>query len=202
MSRSLQFWMLLLLLAFLPISYFFIDKPLAIAIYHGELTSLWPALNVISLLGKSEIYLFLFLALGLYFRYVQEKPLYERRAWYLLGCVALPFFLGLVLKVVLGRARPELLFSQQIFGFYGLQWTQAYWSCPSGHALTATALLYGLSRLSFRWRYVFLLVALLVMATRLLLLRHYLSDVVFGACLAFVSVAWWTMRYLDPDEIS
>jgi membrane-associated phospholipid phosphatase len=94
-----------------------------------------------------------------------------------------------VVKVICGRARPKLLFADN---FYGFTWgaTQAdYWSFPSGHATTAAALATALFLLWPRGLPLYVVAALLVMASRIILDAHYTSDVIAGAAIG-VATAW------------
>jgi membrane-associated phospholipid phosphatase len=103
--------------------------------------------------------------------------------------IALPGLLADIAKPVFGRARPELLFQAQIFGF---TWSGAHadhWSFPSGHAVTITALATALYALYPPLWPAYLLVALLVAVSRVIIDAHYLSDVIAGAYIGFV-FAW------------
>jgi undecaprenyl-diphosphatase len=94
-----------------------------------------------------------------------------------------------VIKVICGRARPKLLFGDNVYGFtWGA--TQAdYWSFPSGHATTAAALATALFLLWPRGLPLYVVAALLVMASRIILDAHYTSDVIAGAVIG-VAAAW------------
>ena len=121
--------------------------------------------------------------------YYSERDPLVWRAGYVFAAVALPGLLADIAKPVFGRARPELLFQDQIFGF---TWSGAHadhWSFPSGHAVTITALATALYALYPPLWPAYLLVALLVVASRVIIDAHYLSDVIAGAYVGFV-FAW------------
>lgn len=112
-----------------------------------------------------------------------------RRAGYVFAAIALPGILADIAKPVFGRARPELLFRDHIFGF---TWQGAHadlWSFPSGHAVTITALATALYALYPPLWPAYAAIALLVAASRIILDAHYLSDVIAGAYWGFV-FAW------------
>ncbi len=161
---------------FVVFVYQVIDRPLAIYLHQLNIREHLPFLKYFTALGTWLIYVAIFFGAGIYLRYVKKSEA-EKKAWYLLGCIFIPNVIGLVLKVCLGRARPDLLFSSQQFGFYGFEVNQLYWSMPSGHSVTIAALAYGLGIVFPKYFYAFLTVALLVATSRVLLYHHYLSDV-------------------------
>ena len=88
-----------------------------------------------------------------------------------------------------GDARPKLFFSEHISGFTGFGPNANYWSFPSGHSVTAAALAFALCVLYPRWRWAWILAALLIGMSRIGLDTHHLSDVVGGFYIGFVT-AW------------
>ncbi|MGC6403895.1 MAG: phosphatase PAP2 family protein [Candidatus Comchoanobacterales bacterium] len=101
------------------------------------------------------------------------------------------------IKVLFGRARPELLFSRSEFGIYFLKTKSAYWSFPSGHTLTSISLMLSLSMLYPRYRYIFISCFGLISLSRIVLCKHYLSDVIIGGVLgAFISLILFQSWYL------
>ncbi|TAL65182.1 MAG: phosphatase PAP2 family protein, partial [Legionella sp.] len=60
------------------------------------------------------------------------------------------------------------------------QFKDSFWSFPSGHAVTIAAVVSGLGVLIPKYFYYLLAIALLVAASRVMLCRHYLSDVMIG----------------------
>jgi membrane-associated phospholipid phosphatase len=175
--------------------YFFVDKPLAWFCYGIPPGSWLYVPKIISVAGIWYLYVGLFFLLGLFFRYVAKNKLFEGRAWYLFGCVLFPSLLNAFLKVALGRARPELLFTQEIFGFYFFEPNSLYWSFPSGHAVTITALCTGLALLFPRYKIIYWVAIVLVMSSRVVLGRHYLGDVIAGMYLSLLVVGLWTAKY-------
>ncbi len=101
-----------------------------------------------------------------------------------------------VIKILAGRARPDIFFKKGIYGFYGIKWSGYYHSFPSGHSATAFALATSLSLLFPRFSLRFFSLALLFSLSRVLLLKHYLSDV-FGAAALGIMVASATHLLID-----
>ena len=182
-------WLSLATLALFFLSYAAIDEPLA-RYFQGIDPSVKTIFTVVTQFGEGGVYL---VPLGLMIIasvYAGQVRL-AWRAGYVFAAVALPGILADIVKPVFGRARPELLFRDRIFGF---TWQGAHadlWSFPSGHAVTITALATALYALYPPLWPVYLLAALLIAASRVIVDAHYLSDVVAGAYLGFVFA--WTL---------
>ncbi|MBI2785476.1 MAG: phosphatase PAP2 family protein [Legionella longbeachae] len=185
-------WVIVLYTILVILVYYFVDKPLATYFYQFDFINKVPVLKLLTTLGQWIIYIILFVFGGLYFRYIQINSAYEARAWYLLVCLLVANLICLVLKVSLSRARPDLLFTSNEFGFYWFKLNESYWSFPSGHTITVISLAASLSVLFPRYFYTFFIGALLVVATRVLLCRHYLSDVMSAFYISLFIVGFLT----------
>jgi len=177
------------------LSYWFKDQAVATYFHQMDSRESLHVLNILTALGKWKFYIVTLVALIGFFRYIKVNREYEMKSWYVLACVVLTNLVGLVLKISLGRARPELLFSDHIYGFYWFQLKDAYWSCPSGHTLTIIGMASALSVLFPKYFYAFMGVAVLVVLTRVVLFHHYLSDVMIGFYIAILAVGLLT-QYL------
>lgn len=106
---------------------------------------------------------------------------------YLTAQAVLFFLVAYPMKVMVGKARP-------LYGFYriGFSFSDKFHSFPSGHACDAfcsAAFLVCCFSFSKRVKYFILLYAGFISCTRVVLHRHYLSDVAFGALFgAFISI--------------
>ncbi len=94
------------------------------------------------------------------------------------------------LKIVFGRARPYLWLAGDDSGFGFFRYSAKFASFPSGHTTTSVAAALALGAVFPRWRPAFLLAALLIALSRIVLDVHYLSDVIAGALLG-AAVAFW-----------
>ena len=189
--------------------FLYIDQPITIAA-HGaqfengaQFETKFPWLDLLTKFGKIQAYIIgigiVALASELVFKNIHS----ERRACFLLSCLLLSNLVCLVLKVTLGRARPDLYFSEHLYGFYGPHKNPLYWSFPSGHTTTIMALVFGLSALFPRYMIGFILFGSLVAASRILLLQHYLSDVLMASYLALIEVGflyYWLSAYLRDNK--
>jgi lipid A 4'-phosphatase len=199
----------LLLLAVLLLSIAFIDRPVA-RFFHDSDPSLRQVFQFITQFGLSKGYLvitavlFATLRLAAFGARDADEPsargglaatlaLYARRALFVFVAVAASGLVADGIKLVFGRARPKLLFADN---FYGFTWGAAqpdYWSFPSGHTVTVAALGVALYLLWPRGVALYLVVALLVAASRIIITAHYLSDVLIGAVIGG-GIAWAVWR--------
>lgn len=185
----------LIVTAIIVLSYYYIDKPLTQWFSDLALGQRFPVLEGITDLGSVKIYLLLFLGAGLVFRYGVVSPIWESRAWFLSLCTIFPDLVCIVLKIVLGRARPVLWLNEKIYGFYGVKASLGvgasnYWSFPSGHTTTIMGVVFGLSALFPRYWILFVASGTCVVLSRVLLLHHYLSDVIAATYLTLLEVSF------------
>jgi undecaprenyl-diphosphatase len=100
---------------------------------------------------------------------------------YLLLAVLVPILVGELIKWIVGRGRPFVGGEANAFNFSHFSGTSAYASFPSAHAITSAALAFAVAALWPRLRLPMIVYALMIIATRLVLLAHHPSDVVAGA---------------------
>ena len=172
-------------------SYFFIDNPI-MRMVHAYGFETWTIFTLISLLGKFSVLLSIALILWLIYYYVNKiNHFYLNR---LILSLISSNILASLLKIVLGRARPFAYYSDGLYGFYGMKFDPVYWSMPSGHSVTIVtiALITTLLYPRYQWRMLF--VALMVILTRVLLLKHFVSDVIVGVMCAYAAVYWLNIK--------
>jgi membrane-associated phospholipid phosphatase len=130
------------------------------------------------------------------------------RVGFLFVAIAIPSLFDTVIKRLIGRARPMVdsghpdpyLFSPFI-------WRNDYASLPSGHATTAFAVLVAFSTLWPRTRTIFLIYAVLIALSRVVVTAHYPTDVAIGALVGTIGALmvrrWFGLRRLgcslQPD---
>ena len=142
-------------------------------------------------------YIKLLIAVGLLLVIIIDPGL--KRRWIrnlLFVCVScsIAVIVGEGLKFLMGRHRPVMLFDHNQYGLtlFATEWAQN--SSPSGHTLRAFSILTALSLLFRRFTPLFVSIAILVGASRVIVTAHYPSDVLFGAFIGIFS-ALWTYRY-------
>jgi len=190
LKTMLRPWVVVCYLSFMILSFLYFDQPIARFFYGMDLRDKLPFIAWITRLGTGEFYIAGLFLLALFYRYIRPNGIWEIRGWFLWLCVVIPYLICGVLKVCLGRARPELLFDHQLYGFYGPHFINyQYWSFPSGHTTTIMGLVFGLIILFPRYCYAFFFPGLLLVSTRIILTNHYLSDVLTTGYLTFLEVA-------------
>lgn len=102
-----------------------------------------------------------------------------------------------LMKLLLGRARPEKELGPASFTFLGDP-NNGFDSFPSGHTSFAIALALLFGAVFPKLRIPFLVFALLTAFTRIAQARHYPSDVLAAAALAFILVTLLKRRF-GPD---
>ncbi|MBV8133542.1 MAG: phosphatase PAP2 family protein [Alphaproteobacteria bacterium] len=95
-----------------------------------------------------------------------------------------------VLKVLFGRPRPKLLFQSDVYGFTWLSWRPDHWSFPSGHSATIVALMTGLWLFWPQHLLFYILVAVIVCMSRVVVGAHYLGDSLAGALIAVLTTRY------------
>jgi undecaprenyl-diphosphatase len=113
---------------------------------------------------------------------------------YLFFAIALPVASTEIIKYAVGRGRPFVGGKANPFNFAPFTGTEAYFSFPSAHSVTAFALAFGVAAIWPRWRIPAFLYALAIAASRLVMLAHHPSDVVGGAVVGLagaLAVRYW-----------
>jgi lipid A 4'-phosphatase len=176
-------WLSLGCIAGYFIAYVWIDIPLA-----RGLQTIDPATRAIfgfiTRLGEGAVYL-VPVGLLLFWAWLKRERLWTLRAAFVFVTLAVPGIFADIIKPVFGRARPVLLFRENLFGFtWGNPHANA-WSFPSGHSVTVAALAVALYAIYPPAWPAYALLAFFVMASRIILDQHYLSDVIAGFYIGF-----------------
>jgi undecaprenyl-diphosphatase len=131
------------------------------------------------------------------------------RIQFVFFAVLVPVLSGEVIKWIVGRGRPFVGGKADAFHFAHFAGTEAYASFPSAHAITSAALAFAVASLWPRTRIPMIVYAILIAASRLVLLAHHPSDVVAGALVGVVGAMvvryWFVIRRLGfriaPDGV-
>ncbi|KTD24783.1 phosphatidylglycerophosphatase B [Legionella lansingensis] len=170
------------------LSFLYFDKPIAEYFYNLDIRAHLALIGWLTKLGLGMVWLPVLFIAALFFRYIYANREYEVRAWFLFMCVAIPSAICGFLKVLFGRARPNLWLHNDLFGFYGLQLHSPFWSFPSGHTTTIMSLVFGLSIVFPRYAYALMLTGITVAISRVLLTHHYLSDILAASYLSLLEI--------------
>ena len=122
------------------------------------------------------------------------------RLQFIFWAVAVPNLVTEVLKYCIGRGRPFVGGEANAFHFSHFAGNPAYYSFPSGHATTAFALAFAVSVVWPQARLAMAVYAVVIAATRLVLVAHHPSDVVAGALVGVIGAMfvryWFAARRL------
>ena len=178
---SLVLWFVLI-----GVFYAYLDQPLAQSLHQLALGQHFPIFEYLTQLGRASIYLAILPMMLLFFRYIKPYKTLEWKICFVWFALVYSTGISYLLKITLGRARPELLFEQHLFGFYGFHLNKLYYSFPSGHVTLAMSLMLCLIGLLPAYRLLWLAFAVVVMFTRVLLCYHYVSDVLATSLLVLI----------------
>lgn len=133
-----------LLMVLMTISYALIDRQLSL--FCQDLNpEVIQVFQWITKLGQSTGYLVGFAVLFVFFKYFRRRPIAAHRALFLFTAVALSGVIINLIKPLVGRMRPKLLFEANLYGFDPFRIGYEYNSFPSGHATTVFALVAALA---------------------------------------------------------
>jgi undecaprenyl-diphosphatase len=172
---------------------------------------LWPV-RVFTDFGKDEYVLYtlaaIFVIAALAYPLLRShaRPALARfaiRVEFFLLAVALPVLVAELIKWTVGRGRPFVGGKADAFNFVPFTGTEAYFSFPSAHVVTAFALAFAVTAIWPRLWVAASAYAVLIAASRLLLLAHHPSDVVGGALIGIVGAMavryWFAARRVGFD---
>lgn len=177
----------ILLMAMMAFSYGLIDRPVTLFCQdmNPEVVQVF---QWITKLGNSTGYIVVFFMLFVLFKYYLRWTIAANRALFLLAAVALSGLATDLIKPLVGRLRPKLLFEAGLYGFEPLRIGYEYNSFPSGHATTVFALAASLALFFPRWRLPLFSFAAVVGFSRIIVGAHYLSDLMAGAYIGVMTV--------------
>jgi membrane-associated phospholipid phosphatase len=116
------------------------------------------------------------------------------RAGLAFACVAASGIINDILKVAFGRARPDYWLAGDASGFEPFRFGFRFASFPSGHTATSVAAAVAFSALFPRGRLAFASFAILIATSRVALDAHYVSDVIGGATVGWLTARWVLQR--------
>jgi membrane-associated phospholipid phosphatase len=129
------------------------------------------------------------------------------RLGFVFTAIALPGLFVTIVKRLIGRARPFIGGDADPFLYLPWVWRPDYASLPSGHATNVFAALIAVGLVWPRLRAIMLVYALIIAASRVIVLAHHPSDVIAGAVVGTVGALlvrdWFAARRLgfsiDPN---
>ena len=178
-------------LAVVALAQVFVDRPLAMALHQFHETVFYDTFRVITWAGwGAPWYVFLACVTGLcfvIFKFVAQEE--NRDIWFhrfysfgfALSSLLCSGTIVFCLKSLFGRYRPEKLFEEGLYGFAPFSGNTSF---PSGHTQTIVAVMSALWFIYPRYRVLWAGSALLIALSRVIVTKHYLSDVLASTFLA------------------
>lgn len=172
------------------ISYWCFDEAIAFYIHDHLPRDVRLIFKQISKLGVAGYYLgILAVCYGL-FRYLFRTDYFLKVTVYLASVIIIPGLFCDAIKIIVGRYRPRMLFSDELYGLHFFTLKSKMWSFPSGHSVTFMSLMVALSFLMPRyWKWLWTFGAFICL-TRVLVTAHYLSDVMVGAYIGMLGAVF------------
>jgi len=165
------------------ISFNFIDKPLTLYISNANLPAIVTKIaKLISIIFDTKIWILLgfVLLFSLIFRQTQA---HKREILTVSLSIIATAVIITILKIVLARYRPMMLIDKNLYGFHFFSKQKLLNSMPSGHTSLTFAGLISFA-LAMRKRSILIVcvfIGILVAVSRIVIFKHYLSDVLLGA---------------------
>jgi len=190
--RKTLFWGIIGLLFYL-LMYFFTDRAIDIWI-HTHCADNWVyALGIFISYFAHGYFIICGIISSIFIAVVfdpERKKQWSKNLLLLCTAVSCAIFIGTVLKIILARYRPVMLFEHALYGFHFLSAKWAYNSTPSGHTLRAFSLFTALSIINRKNMPLYIFCAILIGVSRVAVTAHYPSDVIFGAYIGIFSALW------------
>lgn len=166
-------------------SYFFVDIPLTNFFQPYKKMLVYNIFDVITEFGRAEVQIVPGLLIYIIFR--KKKPFWGKVGLAVALSAALAGLSTDVVKFLAGRYRPNMLFSEGLYGLSFFEWKYSMVSFPSGHSATAFGAVSVLALVFRKYRWFFLIVGALVAFSRVVTLHHYFSDIIVGSAIGMAS---------------
>ncbi|PLX66150.1 MAG: phosphatase PAP2 family protein [Denitrovibrio sp.] len=167
------------------LSYFYADLALTLYFQQYKNTLVYDIFKIITEFGRAEYQIIPALLVYIVFR--KSNPFVAKIGLAVILSVALAGLSIDVVKFLVGRYRPSMYFSDQLYGFAFFEYTYHKVSFPSGHSGTAFGAMGLLSLVFKRFRLFFLTIGSVVAFSRIPTLHHYISDVLIGSTFGMAS---------------
>ncbi|MBX2988293.1 MAG: phosphatase PAP2 family protein [Bdellovibrionaceae bacterium] len=172
------------------LSLVFVDQDLALWFNEVHRESIRLAARSITNIALGEYWFGLAILIYVWSRWVRKND--NLRSW------AVHLFAGLlgsgiilqILKWSFGRQRPHVGEAGDHLVFHPFQYHWHYLSMPSGHTQVLFSVATALVLLWPGGRWIFFGLAAALSFTRVMILQHYLSDVIAGAMVGFFGTLW------------
>ena len=100
-----------------------------------------------------------------------------------------------LLKLVFARYRPIEYFLNDKFGFSWFDYGYRIASFPSGHSATALSVALAFALIFPRFKFVIMALGVLVLFSRVVVVEHYLSDVIMGGYVGVITTLYLYQKF-------
>jgi membrane-associated phospholipid phosphatase len=175
------------------LSYIYIDKQLALFL-HGINYPSWFESTLFFIENWTKetrvVYIMLLLTVLAGTCVYQQKYEIAKKLIFIILAFILTCLITLTIKIIVARTRPDLLFSQNLYGLSWFSLKHNYNSMPSGHTSASFAIALSVVCI-IRNKFISILLvclAICVALDRILIIHHYLSDVLIGVSVSSLCV--------------
>lgn len=110
---------------------------------------------------------------------------------YIISAIALSGFITNIIKILMGRPRPNFYKQTDIFAFQWFELENSLRSFPSGHTSTGISIIMVFLCLTAKdplWRFALFLLGIMFAISHMIVMAHWFSDVVMGGYIAILTV--------------
>jgi membrane-associated phospholipid phosphatase len=171
-----------------------LDRPIALFFSNVPETQRLLITVIVPDLGNAGMLLILAFITAVVYRLLVADRETAEKALFVIGSGSLAGLCADAMKGIFGRMRPTLLINDGSYGFDFLNFTAGFDSFPSSHAAVAAGLAGSLSILSPGNKAIIMNVAVMFVATRVIIVDHFLGDALFGFAVGLA--ATWCLHLL------
>jgi len=166
-------------------SYFYLDQTLAYYFSVNITQNIQKIINIITKFGDSIYYIIIPLIIYI----LSNNRFIEKLSILVFSSTIISGIVINIIKVIVARYRPPMLLEHNLYGFKTFDIGYLVNSFPSGHATTAFSVYVALALVFPKFKYFFIVIAILIASSRVLLTAHYFSDIIIGAMIGtFTSI--------------
>jgi len=176
------------------ICFYYVDKPLSTYFCSHPNISHSKLMHGLTDLGLGGPYIVGLLLLCLWFWYSKHHQAFKQSLYVFISMLSAALVVD-TLKIIFSRARPKLFFNGGIYGFQWFHLHAKYWSFPSGHTTVLMSVAISISLLYPRYRKFLLPMAVILSFTRVVVLAHYLSDIIAATVVSALVVTALKEKY-------
>jgi|GEM_PF-1333572 len=190
----------LLFVVIMTCCYLFIDDHLAFCTQDIR-ESFYVPLRIVSILTSPALHLLVWTSLFLWALLLKKARNLSTALYPMLASLILTNALVRVVKVILGRSRPDIFLTNGIYHLKLISFQRVFSSLPSGHAATIAVIMGFLAARYPRYSLFYICLSVITSLCRVFIGAHYLSDVLVGNFLGFY-ISWILYYHFQVENPS